>query len=94
VNAIISTKAGWSSTKNSTQPVDLDYSYLTKISNLKDMRKSADDKKCIVPDYKEVCKKSLMPVPGFTDSEDDKSSESYVPHSDWQGPTGNAWIGK
>lgn len=94
MNAIISTKVGWSSVKNPSQQVNLDYSCLMKISNLKDMRKSAEDKKCIVPDYKEVCEKSMIPLPGFVDSEDDTSSESYVPHSDWEGPSGNAWIGK
>jgi hypothetical protein len=89
---IITKQVGWGTVKNSVSQPELDYEYLSKVSNLKDMRKT--NNVGFVEDFKEVCKKSIMPVPGFVDQEDDVSSEDYAPHSDWEGPSGDAWIGK
>lgn len=96
---LITTKTGWGSLKNPSSLPDLNYNKLTKVSELKDMRgvsKQAhkEEEKTITEDYKNVCEKSNMPLPGFTDYLDDESSESFAPHSDWQGPSGEAWIGK
>ena len=82
---------------------NLDYRQL-KQANLKDMRPLSDniDDKLInledertlkyKEDFSEICKKSLLPIPGHVDYWDDQSSESYYPHSDWEGPSGNSWI--
>ena len=67
--------------KSAAQP-NLDYNNLVANNNEEGCKQ----------DFSELCKKSLLPVPGYTDYWDDPSSESYYPHSDWQGPTGNSWI--
>lgn len=93
---IITTNASWGYLKNSSLLPDLDYNKMEKIQ-LKDMRKTSQqklDEKDITEDYKDVCKKSMIPLPGYSDYWDDTSSESVAPRSDWQGPTGDSWIGK
>jgi hypothetical protein len=90
---IITKQVGWGTVKNTVSQPELDYESLSKISNLKDMRKTSEDLS-FARDFKDICKKSILPVPGFVDQEDDTSSEGYVPHSDWEGPSGDAWIGK
>ncbi len=94
----------WVEVKNLTsiQPT-LDYRILSE-NHLKDMRRESapiDDKLINLEDdkvqrfrddYTDICKKSILPLPGYVDYWDDQSSESYVPHSDWQGPTGDSWI--
>ena len=82
-------------TKSAAQP-NLDYDKL-KNNNLVDKRGinnlvANNNEEGCKQDFSELCKKSLLPIPGYTDYWDDPSSESYYPHSDWQGPTGNSWI--
>lgn len=82
------------SINNNTCPqIDIDYNFLKK-STLKDMRKHSLKCDEDVDYLKNLTENSRIPVPGFTDFWDDSSSESYYPHSDWQGPMGNSWIGK
>ena len=100
---IIKQSINWTTDKLSVVQPNLDYRCLKK-SNLKDMRKvndKIDDELLNLEDghaiefkedYSEICKKSLLPIPGFVDYWDDRSSESYYPHSDWEGPSGNSWI--
>ena len=78
---------------NNCPQMDINYNLIKK-STLKDMRKQS--LKCDEDiDYlQNLTENSRIPVPGFTDVWDDPSSESYYPHSDWQGSMGNSWIGK
>lgn len=55
-----------------------------------DMRKQSNNYKDLINSngsYK-------LPLGGYLMSNDDDSSESYYPTSDWQGPSGDSWIGK
>ena len=98
-NPIISKNVGWGTVKNPSQKIELDnYDELSKLVSLKDMRKTSKNEyetdKNFKEDFSNICKKSILPIPGYVDAEDDRSSESYAPHSDWQGSSGEAWIGK
>ena len=69
------------------QQPNLDYQQLKETNeNLIDMRNNEE--------FKDVCKHSNIPIPGYIDYWDDVSSENYQPVSDWIGPTGEAWIGR
>lgn len=75
-------------------PVDLPQLNYDNLKNkqLKDMRKTSDN---IKNDYRDVCKKSMMPLPGLMIEYDENTDNSYIPpHSDWQGPTGETWLNK
>lgn len=65
---------------------NIDFDILKKASNVdaKDYRGLLNEKDTV---YK-------IPLSGYLLSSDDTSSESYAPHSDWQGPSGDSWIGK
>lgn len=91
--------------ENNIKYMDIDYDQLKASTNVIDCRQAAfynttnnpaqifvdpDDLKHM----NNLVENSKIPIPGFVDSMDDVSSESYYPHSDWQGPTGNSWIGK
>lgn len=94
MSVIITNKVGWGSIKNPSQYIDLDYGMLKKICKTKDLRKKSESDKTISEDYSNVCRNSLIPIPGHIDPLDDISSENYAPHSDWQGSSGDSWIGK
>lgn len=80
-------------TNNTCPQMDIDYNSL-KNTTLKDMRKQALVIEEDVERLKNLTENSVIPIPVFTDYMDDTSSESYHPHSDWQGPSGSSWIGK
>lgn len=80
-------------TNNNCSQMDIDYNILKK-ANFVDMRKQSFYSKDEVDNLKNLTENSRIPIPTFTDYMDDKSSESFYPHSDWQGPSGNSWIGK
>ena len=66
---------------------NLDYQQLKETNeDLIDMRNNIE--------FKDICKHSNIPIPGYIDYWDDNSSENYHPISEWLGPTGEAWIGR
>lgn len=80
-------------TNNNCSQMDINYDILKK-SCLKDMRKCSNYYQDEIENLKNLTENSRIPIPTFTDYMDDPSSESYYPHSDWRGPSGNSWIGK
>ena len=78
---------------NNCEQMDIDYNLLKK-TELKDMRKQSLKYDEEIDYLQNLTENSRIPVPGFTDMWDDPSSESYYPHSDWQGSMGTSWIGK
>lgn len=71
---------------------DLDFNRLKKV-NLKDKRKANNYN--YKEDITEISKNSKMPIPGLLmDFDDNQNNDWIAPHSDWVGPTGEAWINR
>lgn len=90
--AIITKNVTVKLTDNYSLPSNIEFEKLLSVK--KDMRKTANGFKDLLIDEEEHKSLGNLPLGGYMISLDDTSSESYYPHSDWQGPSGEAWIGK
>lgn len=90
---IITKKVTVKLSNNYSLPSDIDFSSLIEKPRVIDMRKQSNKFKDLLVDAEEgsLCN---LPLGGYMMSLDDESSESYYPMSDWQGPSGDSWIGK
>ena len=103
----ITQKAGWYDSNLNSSIADLDYDSLSNNINKFDIMKQKEnsdnedskqedddmlDDESFKNNYEDICKQSKMPIIIHQDYWDDKSSESYAPHSDWHGPDGKIWM--